>query len=184
MQLTVKQPMTVKEYAAEQHIAQQTVYKKISRNADKLKNHVFKMNGKTCLDETAQELLKPNLENAPLVDKVKRLEDEIVRQKAETEKWYKEYQIYSDNSGLLIREADQYKKRIADLEQELTAEKAKTAEKDKQIAEMEKRIAELTEKSLAIADMDKKLNALFAVLEETANTGVGKKIGNLLSGKH
>ena len=45
MQLTVKQPMTVKEYAAEQHIAQQTVYKKISRNADKLQNHVFKMNG-------------------------------------------------------------------------------------------------------------------------------------------
>ena len=178
MQLTVKKPMTVKEYAAEQHIAQQTVYKKISRNADKLKNHVFKMNGKTCLDETAQELLKPDLENAPLVDKVKRLEEEIVRQKAETEKWYKEYQIYSDNSGLLIREADQYKKRIADLEQELTAEK------DKQIAEMEKRIAELTEKSLAIADMGKKLNSLFAVLEETANTGVGKKIGNLLSGKH
>ena len=85
---------------------------------------------------------------------------------------------------MLIREADQYKKRIADLEQELSAEKAKTAEKDNQIAEMEKRIAELTDKSLAIADMDKKLNALFAVLEETANTGVGKKIGNLLSGKH
>ena len=184
MSKTAEKMMTVKEYAAEQHITQQTVYKKISRNADKLQNHVFKMNGKTCLDDTAQELLKPNLENAPLVDKVKRLEEEIVRQKAETEKWYKEYQIYSDNSGLLIREADQYKKRIAELEQELTAEKAKTAEKDNQIAEMEKSIAELTEKSLAIADMDKKLNALFDVLEETANTGVGKKIGNLLSGKH
>ena len=116
MQLTVKQPMTVKEYAAEQHIAQQTVYKKISRNADKLQNHVFKLNGKTCLDETVQELLKPSSGNVQLVDKVKRLEEEIVRQKAETEKWYKEYQIYSDNSGLLIREADQYKKRIADLE--------------------------------------------------------------------
>ena len=140
--------------------------------------------GLKCEKRTAQELLKPNLENAPLVDKVKRLEDEIVRQKAETEKWYKEYQIYSDNSGLLIREADQYKKRIAELEQELTAEKAKTAEKDNQIAEMEKRIAELTDKSLAIAEMGKKLNSLFAVLEESANTGVGKKIGNLLSGKH
>ena len=80
MQLTVKKPMTVKEYAAEQHIAQQTVYKKISRNADKLKNHVFKMNGKTCLDETAQELLKPDSGNVQLVDKVKRLEEEIVRQ--------------------------------------------------------------------------------------------------------
>ena len=168
--------MTVKEYAAEQHITQQTVYKKISRNADKLQNHVFKMNGKTCLDDTAQELLKPNLENAPLVDKVKRLEEEIVRQKAETEKWYKEYQIYSDNSGLLIREADQYKKRIADLEQALSAEKAKTAEKDN-------RIAELTDKAAAFENFAEQLTALFGVLEETANTSVGKKIGNLLSGK-
>ena len=175
MQLTVKKPMTVKEYAAEQHITQQTVYKKISRNADKLKNHVFKMNGKTCLDETAQELLKPNLENAPLVDKVKRLEEEIVRQKAETEKWYKEYQIYSDNSGLLIREADQYKKRIADLEQELTAEKAKTAEKDNQIAEKYNRIAELTDKVAAFENFAEQLTALFGVLKETANTSVGKK---------
>ena len=177
MQLTVKQPMTVKEYAAEQHIAQQTVYKKISRNADKLRNHVFKMNGKTCLDETAQELLKPNSGNVQLVDKVKRLEDEIVKQKAETEQWLNEYRLYKDNNSLLIKEAGEYKKQIADLEQELTAEKAKTAE-------TEKRIAELTDKSLAIAEMEKKLNALFAVLEETANTGVGKKIGNLLSGKH
>ena len=176
MQLTVKQPMTVKEYAAEQHIAQQTVYKKISRNADKLKNHVFKMNAKTCLDETAQELLKPDSGNVQLVDKVKRLEEEIVRQKAETEKWYKEYQIYSDNSGLLIREADQYKKRIADLEQALSAEKAKTAEKDN-------RIAELTDKAAAFENFAEQLTALFGVLEETANTSVGKKIGNLLSGK-
>lgn len=184
MQLTIKKPMTVKEYAAEQHITQQTVYTKISRNSEKLKNHVFKMNGKTCLDETAQELLKPSSGNAPLVDKVKRLEAEIVKQKAETEKWYKEYQIYSDNSGLLIREADQYKKRIADLEQALSAEKAKTSEKDNQIAKMEKRISDLTDKSLAIAEMGERLNSLFAVLEENANTGVGKKIGNLLSGKH
>ena len=57
-------------------------------------------------------------------------------------------------------------------------------EKNTVIAEKDKRIAELTEKSLAIAEMGKKLNSLFAVLEETANTGVGKKIGNLLSGKH
>lgn len=177
MQLTIKKPMTVKEYAAEQHITQQTVYKKISRNADKLQNHVFKMNGKTCLDEIAQELLKPNLENALLADKVKRLEAQIEKLTAETEKWQKEYRLYKDNNSLLIKEKEELNKHIANLEQELSAEKAKTAE-------MEKRIAELTDKSLAIAEMGERLGVLFAVLEETVNTGVGKKIGNLLSGKH
>lgn len=175
--ITDKKYVTVKEYAAEQHITQQTVYTKISRNADKLKNHVFKLNGKTCLDEIAQEFLKPDSGNVQLVDKVKRLEEEIVRQKAETEKWQKEYRLYKDNESLLIKEADEYKKHIADLEQELSVERVKTSE-------MEKRIAELTDKSLAIAEMGDRLNSLFAVLEETANTGVGKKIGNLLSGKY
>ena len=175
--ITDKKYVTVKEYATEQHISQQTVYTKISRNADKLKNHVFKLNGKTCLDETAQELLKPVSGNALLADKVQRLEAEIVKQKAETEKWKKEYRLYKDNESLLIKEADEYKKHIADLEQELSTERAKTVE-------MEKRITELTDKSLAIAEMGERLTSLFAVLEETASSGVGKKIGNLLSGKH
>lgn len=175
--ITDKKYVTVKEYAAEQHISQQTVYAKISRNADKLKNHVFKLDGKTCLDETAQELLKPVSGNALLADKVQRLEAEIVKQKAETEKLKKEYRLYKDNESLLVKEADEYKKHIADLEQELSAEKAKTAE-------MEKRLAELSDISDNVTEFTERLFALFSVLEETANTGVGKKIGNLLSGKH
>lgn len=46
-----------------------------------------------------------------------------------------------------------------------------------------KRIAELTNKSLAIAEMGEKLNALFAVPKETVNTGVGRIIENLLTNK-
>ncbi len=34
----------------------------------------------------------------------------------------------------------------------------------------------LTDKSIAIAEMGERLNALFGVLGETANTGMGKKI--------
>ena len=75
--ITDKKYVTVKEYATERHISQQTVYAKISRNAEKLKSHVFKQNGKMYLDETAQELLKPESGNVQLVDKVKRLEAEI-----------------------------------------------------------------------------------------------------------
>lgn len=50
MSKTNEKLMSVKEYAAEQHISQQTVYAKISRNADKLKSHLFKQNGKMHLD--------------------------------------------------------------------------------------------------------------------------------------
>ena len=51
------------------------------------------------------------------------------------------------------------------------------------IAEKDKRIAELTDKAAAFENFAEQLNALFGVLEETANTSVGKKIGNLLTGK-
>ena len=51
------------------------------------------------------------------------------------------------------------------------------------IAEKDKRIAELTDKAAAFENFAEQLTSLFGVLEETANTSVGKKIGNLLSGK-
>ena len=168
--------MTVKEYAAEQHISQQTVYYKIRKYSDKLKSHIYKQGGKIFLDETAQEMLKPIEGNAGLVDKVKMLEADIVKKNDELKNWQKEYRLYKENNELLIKEADDYKKHIAHLEQELSDEKAKTAE-------MEKRITELTDKASAFENFAERLNALFGILEETANTGVGKKIGNLLSGK-
>lgn len=169
--------MTVKEYAAEQHISQQTVYYKIRKYSDKLKGHIYKQSGKMLLDETAQEMLKPVEGNVGLVDKVKNLEAEVVKKNDELKNWQKEYRLYKESNELLIKEADEYKNRIANLEQELSDEKAKTAE-------MEKRITELTDKVSAFENFAERLNALLGVLEETANTGMGKKIGNLLSGKH
>lgn len=169
--------MTVKEYALQQHISQQTVYYKIRKYSDKLKNHVYKKNGKTFLDETAQEMLKPVEGNVGLVDKVKMLEADIVKKNDELKNWQKEYRLYKENNELLIKEADDYKKHIADLERELSDEKAKTVV-------MEKRITELTDKASAFENFAERLNALLGVLEETANTGMGKKLGNLLSGKH
>ncbi len=168
--------MTVKEYAVQQHISQQTVYYKIRKYSKKLGNHVYKKNGKMLLDETAQEMLKPNEGNAGLVDKVKNLEAEVVKRNDELKNWQKEYRLYKENNEMLIKEADEYKNRIADLERELCDEKAKTAE-------MEKRITELTDKASAFENFTERFNAILGVLEENANTGMGKKIGNLLSGK-
>ena len=70
----------------------------------------------------------------------------------------------------------EYEDRIKKLEQSINEKNAIIAEKDK-------RIAELTDKAAAFENFAEQLNALFGVLEETANTSVGKKIGNLLSGK-
>ena len=41
----------------------------------------------------------------------------------------------------------------------------------------------ITNKSLTIIEMTERLNALFDVLEETANIRIGKKIGNLFTDK-
>lgn len=169
--------MTVKEYAAEQHISQQTVYYKIRKYSKKLENHVYKQNGKMLLDETAQEMLKPIEGNAGLVDKVSTLEEKIAKLKSDVEYYEKNYLKYKEKSEELTEEVSEKQKHIADLEQELSTEKAKTAE-------MEKIVAELTGKVSAFENFAERLNALLGVLEENANTGMGKKLGNLLSGKH
>lgn len=52
--------MTVKEFCEKYKISHQAVYKKIGRNRDKLKGHIFKSKGKIYeLDPTAVEILKP-----------------------------------------------------------------------------------------------------------------------------
>ncbi len=59
----------------------------------------------------------------------------------------------------------------------LSVEKVKTSK-------IEKRRNKLMGKSLAIVEMKERLNALFDTFMENANSGVGKKIRNLMSGKH
>lgn len=169
--------MTVKEYAAEQHISQQTVYYKIRKYSDKLKGHIYKQNGKMLLDETAQEMLKPVDGNAGLVDKVSTLEGKIVKLKSDVAYFENNYLRCKEKSVELTKEVSEKQKHIDDLERELSDEKAKTVV-------MEKRITELTDKASAFENFAERLNALLGVLEETANTGMGKKLGNLLSGKH
>lgn len=58
------------------------------------------------------------------------------------------------------------------MECELSVERAKTIE-------MENRLAVLSNISKNIVDLSERLTTLFGVLEETANTGVGKKIGGM-----
>ena len=163
MSETEEKLLTVNEYAAEKYISQQSVYSKISRNSDILKGHISKQDGKMLLDKTAQEMLKPDEGNCQLASKASKLEKSLNEKLAEYDKLME-----------IIKEKDC---KIENLENELSAEKAKTAE-------LEKRVIELTDKSLAIADLSERLNLLFAVLEENANTGMGKKFGNLLVGKH
>ena len=114
--------LTVKEYAAQNHVSEQSVYAKINRNHEKLRCHILRQNGKTLLDLTAQEILKPTDVNFRLVQKVASLENE--------------------------------------------------------------RISELTDKAFISENFEERLNALFAVFEDTANTGVIEKFGKLLTGRH
>lgn len=169
--------MTVKEYSAEQHISQQTVYYKIKKYSNKLKSHIYKQGGKILLDETAQEMLKPIDGNAGLVYKMSTLEEKIVKLKSDVAYFENNYLRCKEKSEELTKEVSEKQKHIADLEQELSDEKAKNAE-------MEKTISELTAKVFAFENFAERLNALLGVLEENANTGMGKKIGNLLSEKH
>ena len=112
----------------------------------------------------------------------KKLENHVYKQngkklKSDVAYFENNYLRCKEKSEELTKEVSEKQKHIADLEQELSTEKAKTAE-------MEKIVAELTGKVSAFENFAERLNALLGVLEETANTGMGKKIGNLLSGKH
>lgn len=174
---TEKSTMTIKEYAVEQHISQQAVYSKIRRNVDKLKVHIFKQNGKTLLDETAQEMLKPIDCNAGLIAKSLKLEDVIRAKNIEAESHLIDIRTLTNKCEDLRNELSERDRKITNLEQELSNEKAKTAE-------MEKRINELSGISDNVAALSNRLETLFTVLEETANSGMGKKLGSLLSGRY
>ena len=190
MRVSSNNLMTVKEYASEQHISQQTVYAKICRNADKLKGHVLNINGKKHLDETAQKMLKPAESNARLIEKAVRLNEEIIRKKAETENKLKSIDELTETCNKLKNQLSECDSRIADLEQELSERSSRIEILEQELneekirnAESEKRIDRLLSISDNITGLTERLYVLFGVLEETANSGVGKKIGSLLSGR-
>ena len=83
--------ISIKAFAEKNNISQQTVYKKIRRNSDRLNGHISKQNGKMMLDNFAQELLKPADVNFTLAEKMKRLENLLADKSAENEKLIAEH---------------------------------------------------------------------------------------------
>ena len=175
--------LTVNEYAAENHVSRQSVNSKINRHKDELKGHVFIINGRKMLDGFAQDFLKPTKDNALLINKNAELEKSLENEKNVS----KQNKSLANSQGNKVKvmtvELETQNKLISEYEDRIKKLEQSISEKDAIIAEKDKRIAELTDKAAAFENFAEQLNALFGVLEETANTSVGKKIGNLLSGK-
>ncbi len=147
--------ISVKVFAEKNNISQQAVYKKIRRNSGKLKSHISKQSGKMMLDSFAQEQLKPADVNFTLAEKVKQLENLLADKMAENEKLIVEHSQLID----------------------------KISENEALIENLKNRITELTDISLEISELKNMLEEVLTVLSENANSGMGKKLGNLLAGK-
>lgn len=175
--------LTVNEYAAENHVSRQSVNSKINRHKDELKGHVFIINGRKMIDGFAQEFLKPTKDNALLISKNAELEKSLENEKNVS----KQNKSLANSQGNKVKvmtvELENKNKLIAEYEDRIKKMEQSISEKDAIIAVKDNRIAELTDKAAAFENFAEQLTALFGVLEETANTSVGKKIGNLLSGK-
>ena len=159
--------ISVKAFAEKNNISQQAVYKKIRRNSDKLKSHISKQNGKMMLNNFAQEQLKPADVNFILADKVKQVENLLADKFAENEKLKSEY-------NQLVDKISEYEAFIEKLKSELS-------EKSAEIENLKNRIVTLTDKSLEIAELKNMLEEVFA---ENVNSSIGKKFGNLFTGRH
>ena len=183
MSETEEKLLTVNEYAAENHVSRQSVNSKINRHKDELKGHVFIINGRKMLDGFAQDFLKPTKDNALLISKNAELEKSLENEKNVS----KQNKSLANSQGNKVKvmtvELETKNKLITEYEDRIKKLEQSISEKDAIIAEKDKRIAELTDKASAFENFAEQLTALFGVLEETANTSVGKKIGNLLSGK-
>ena len=162
--------ISVKAFAEKNNISQQAVYKKIRRNSDRLKGHISKQNGRMMLDSFAQELLKPADVNFTLAEKVKQLENLLADKSEENEKLKSEYNQLAD--------------KISENEALIGKLKSEISEKSTEIENLKNRVIELTDKSLEIAELKSQLEELLAVFSENANSGIGKKFGNLFAGKH
>ena len=161
--------ISIKAFAEKNNISQQAVYKKIRRNSDRLKSHISKQNGRMMLDSFAQEQLKPADVNFTLAEKVKQLENLLADKMAENEK--------------LIVEHSQLIDKISENEVLIETLKSEISEKSAEIENLKNRVIELTDKSLKIVEMKNMLEELLTILSENANSGMGKKLGNLFAGK-
>ena len=175
--------LTVNEYAAENHVSRQSVNSKINRHKDELKGHVFIINGRKMIDGFAQDFLKPTKDNALLISKNAELEKSLENEKILCMQNKSLANSQGNKVKVMTVELETKNKLITEYEDRIKKLEKSISEKDAIIAEKDNRIAELTDKAAAFENFAEQLNALFGVLEETANTSVGKKIGNLLTGK-
>ena len=183
MSETEEKLLTVKEYAAENHVSRQSVNSKINRHSEELKNHVFLINGRKVLDGFAQNFLKPTKDNALLISKNAELENTLNIVKFESR----------ENKKL----ADSRERKIANLTHELETKNRLfeeyvgimkkmeqcIIEKNALIAEKDKRITELTDKASAFDNFAERLDKLFAVFEDNANISIVQKVASGLFGK-
>lgn len=183
MSETEEKLMTVKEYAAENHVSRQSVNFKISRHKDELKGHVFIINGRKMLDGFAQDFLKPTKDNALLISKNAELEKSLENEKNVS----KQNKSLANSQGNKVKvmtvELETKNKLIAEYEYRIKKLEQSISEKDAIIAEKDKRIAELTDKATSYRDFAERLNMLFAVFEDNANIGIVQKVAASLFGK-
>ena len=175
--------LTVKEYAVENHVSRQSVNSKINRHKDKLKGHVFIINGRKMLDGFAQDFLKPTKDNALLINKNAELEKSLENEKNVS----KQNKSLANSQGNKVKvmtvELETKNKLIAEYEDRIKKMEQSISEKDAIIAEKDKRIVELTDKATSYGDFAERLNMLFAVFEDNANIGIVQKVATSLFGR-
>jgi len=183
MSETEEKLLTVKEYAAENHVSRQSVSSKINRHKDELKGHVFIINGRKMLDGFAQDFLKPTKDNALLISKNAELEKSLENEKNVS----KQNKSLANSQGNKVKvmtvELETKNKLIAEYEDRIKKLEQSISEKDAIITEKDKRTAELTDKASAFENFAERVNMLFAVFEDNANIGIVQKVATSLFGK-
>ena len=183
MSETEEKLLTVKEYAAENHVSRQSVNSKINRHKDKLKGHVFIINGRKMLDGFAQDFLKPTKDNALLISKNAELEKSLENEKNVSKQNKSLANSQGNKVKVMTAELETKNKLIAEYEDRIKKLEQSISEKDAIIAEKDKRIAELTDKAAAFENFAERLNMLFAVFEDNANISIVQKVASGLFGK-
>ena len=180
---SAENPMTIREYAEKMHVSRQSVNSKISRHSEKLKNHIFIINGRKMLDEFAQDILKPTKDNALLISKNAELERSLSIAKFESRENKKLADSKEKKIVGLTHELEMKNKLFEDYVVIMKKMEQCIIEKNALIAEKDKRLAELTDKAAAFDIFAERLNKLFAVFEDNANIRIVQKVASGLFGK-
>lgn len=183
MNEVAENPMTIREYAEKMHVSRQSVNSKINRHSEKLKNHIFIINGRKVLDGFAQDFLKPTKDNALLISKNTELENSLGIAKFESRENKKLADSREKKIANLTYELEMKNKLFNDYAEIMKKMEQCIIEKNALIAEKDKRIAELTDKAAAFENFAERLNMLFAVFEDNANISIVQKVASGLFGK-